>query len=94
MQVSIRVKAVCHLLHGRKLIPEQVKPLVQSCVWLLLALTIWSGLDHYNLDGTWKQRMLLGLVVPPVLIAWSVWRQPDSVKLWRRRLRKARRALR
>lgn len=78
----------------RKWTALQVKACLWSMSWLAIAVSIWGFLDRNGLFESWRQRVLCGLVCAPFLIVWSVLRRPDTVAMWRRRLKRIRRALR
>jgi hypothetical protein len=77
----------------RRWSPLQVKVGLWSTAWTLIAVTVLAGLGHYGMFETWKQRAICGLTAAPLLLLWSLRRPKDTWPLWRRRLRKVRRAL-
>jgi hypothetical protein len=71
----------------RKWSPVQVKAALWSSAWLLLTILGWGECARH---GSWSTRTdaISGGVTAALVMVWGLWRKPDSVKLWKRRLRK------
>jgi hypothetical protein len=76
----------------RKWSPVQVKAVLWSGAWLLLTGIGWGECARH---GHWSTRTdaISGGVTAALVMVWGLWRKPDSWKLWKRRLRRLRRAL-
>jgi hypothetical protein len=68
--------------------PWQIKVGLLSSAWLLLAVATWGAMTRFGLSGTWRQNLLVETLTSSTLLVWSLWRQPDTWPMWRRRLRK------
>lgn len=62
--------------------------------WVLLTAFDLAAFNYYRAPWTWTQQLLGAAIGSAVLLTWSLLRPLDSVKLWKRRLRKAYRWLR
>jgi len=73
--------------------PQRVKVALWAGAWLL-ATVVWVGvLQRHGGFGTMTRNVLAGALLSLVLLVWAVRRRPDSWPMWRRRLRRLRRAV-
>ncbi len=68
----------------------QVKVALWSTAWFALAV-IFSGLCTRHAHWSMLVDCSVGAGIGSLLLAWGVWRKPDTFAMWRKRLRKIRR---
>jgi hypothetical protein len=68
----------------RRWSPVQIKAGLWMGSWVLTAVAVWGALFRYGGFDTWTQRAVCGLVVAPVLLAWSLAGAPFTRRQWRR----------
>ena len=72
--------------------PVTIKVCLWSTVWVLLISVIWGEFARHT-SWPWTTNALCACLTSAALLGWGLWRRPDTWRLWRRRFRKLRRAL-
>jgi hypothetical protein len=92
-RTSTGVRQSTPVVSGRRTwSPWQAKVCLWSTAWVLLSSVGWGAMARHG-HQPMSTDALVGCVSGVLLIVWSLWRRPDSWRLWRRRFRKLKRGL-
>lgn len=68
-----------------------VKVGLWSLTWAELGVATLGGYRQYGVHADLRTKLVSAAVISAALLAWALWRTPDTWRLWRRRLRRIRR---